>query len=277
MSITVQAARRLRGAATRMSWYFWSCRVLCILSVIWFGPAAAHAQEQITGEAVPVYNDDLAVMESQEHRKDLPCEVDPVKPSLGFDLRFQSGYEVSVPLRELIGTGDRLSILMRVTPEPQSGVPAYFSQEFSVPTIEPGAKGEATLRGAFELGEGKYHVDWLMRDRAQHVCSSHWDSIAVFAHGEADSDLLIPPGAVWALDRMPFKEESPVGRDSGDGLLHVKLLLNFAPQEDQMATLRSDDTDAFLTLLRRIAREPRIGRISVVAFNLAERRVLYRH
>ena len=36
-------------------------------------------------------------------RKDLPCNVTPVKPALGFDLRSPHGYDVNVPLEELAG------------------------------------------------------------------------------------------------------------------------------------------------------------------------------
>ena len=38
--------------------------------------------------------------------------------------------------------------------------------------------GDATLGGIFDLGEGNYHVDWLMRDRSERVCSFYWDSEA---------------------------------------------------------------------------------------------------
>ena len=52
-----------------------------------------------SGEA-HLFNTDAAVLESQEPRKDLPCTAS-VKPTLGFDLKFHSGYEVNVPLKEL--------------------------------------------------------------------------------------------------------------------------------------------------------------------------------
>ena len=29
---------------------------------------------------------------------------------------------------------------------------------------------------AFDVGEGKYHIDWLMRDRSERVCSYNWDA-----------------------------------------------------------------------------------------------------
>ena len=37
----------------------------------------------------PPLHSDAAILESQEARKDLPCTVTPIKPALGFDLKFQ--------------------------------------------------------------------------------------------------------------------------------------------------------------------------------------------
>ena len=59
---------------------------------------------------------DWAILETQEPRKDLPCTVTPIKPVVGFDLHFHSGYEVEVPLKELAGRDDLLTMLFRVTP-----------------------------------------------------------------------------------------------------------------------------------------------------------------
>ena len=47
-------------------------------------------------------NVDSAVLEVQEVRKDLPCNVTQVKPALGFDFKFHAGYEVDVPIKELV-------------------------------------------------------------------------------------------------------------------------------------------------------------------------------
>jgi hypothetical protein len=56
----------------------------------------------------------------------------------------------------------------------------------------------------------------------------------------------------------------------------VKVLINFAPQSTGSATLQPLDTSALVSILRSIAREPRIGKFSVIAFNTQEERVVYR-
>lgn len=240
----------------------------------------AQAQRLIQGSGpyglVRLHNTDWAVLELQEARKDLPCTVTPSRPVLGFDLKFHAGYEVSVPLKELAGSENLLTILFRVTPDRRETQPAYFVQHVRVPAIEADAKGEAYLQGSFDLGEGKYHVDWLMRDRTERVCSAYWDVEAVLSSRDRDIAVTLPPATVQASDFEPFRDEPPVQRVSGEPPLNVKVLINFAPQNSHSAVLQPLDTNALVSILRSIAREPRIGKFSIIAFNLQEQRVVYR-
>jgi hypothetical protein len=232
------------------------------------------------GRVVRIFNEDSAVLESQEVRKDLGCGVNPIKPQLGFDMKFHAGYEVSIPLREMSGSEDILTTVFRVTPDNDRDDPAYFSQRISVPSIEADAHGDAYLQGFFDIGEGKYHVDFLMRDRSERVCSFFWDTEASLPGKEKQLSLVIPPNTIAAADLEPFKEEPPVDRAAdtqhGDGPLNVKVLVNFAPQNSRAATLQPLDKNALVAILRSIAREPRIGKFSIVAFNMQEQRVIYR-
>ncbi len=228
------------------------------------------------GGLVRIHNTDLAVLEAGELRKDLPCTVNPDKSLLGFDLRFHAGFEVVVPLRELAGTENLLTILFRVSPEHRGDEPVYFLQRVRVPSIEEDARGDAYLRGYFDLGEGKYHVDWLMRDRSERVCSSYWEVEAELSTRERNMNLVIAPGVVQASEGEQFREEPPVERSDAEAPLNVKVLVNFAPQRAQAATLQPLDTAALVSILRTIAREPRIGRFTLIAFNLHEQRVVYR-
>src|SRR5258708_994213 len=60
------------------------------------------------GGSVRLFTSDAAILEAKEVRKDVPCTVTPVKPVLGFDLKFHAGYEVTVPLKELAGSDNLL-------------------------------------------------------------------------------------------------------------------------------------------------------------------------
>jgi hypothetical protein len=219
---------------------------------------------------------DHAVLEAAEPRKDLPCAVISTKPVLGFDLRYHSGYEVSVPLKELSGSEGVLTMLFRVTPIDPPGDPVYMSHRMRVPPIEEDASGDAFLTGGFDIGEGKYKIDWLMRDRTERVCASFWDIEATLPAKDKQMAMSLAAGAIRAVDREQFKEEPPVIRTQNDAPLNVKILLNFAPQNARSTTLQPLDTNALVSILRNISREPRVGRFTLVAFNLHEQRVIYR-
>ena len=178
-------------------------------------PAQEAIRPSAPGGQVRLLTSDAAILEAQDTRKDLPCAVTPAKPSLGFDLKFHSGYDVAISLKELAGTGDLLTIVFRIAPEIAPQEPAYFSQHVAVPAIDEEDRGPAFLQGAFNLGEGKYHVDWLMRDRTERVCSSHWDSEASLPSKDKPMALDIAAGAVQPEDTELFRQEPPVPREPG--------------------------------------------------------------
>jgi hypothetical protein len=244
--------------------------------------SAALAQGQVllntsaSGGAVRILNSDQAVLEAGENRDDLPCSVISVKPILGFDLKFHSGYEVSVPLRELAGSENLLTTLFRVSAIEPAGPPIYFIHRIKVPPIEEEAKGDAYFQGGFDLGEGKYKIEWLMRDRTERVCSSFWEVESTLPLKDKQVALSLGPGLIRQSEREQFKDEPPIQRLTDESPLNVKVLVNFAPQNSRSATLQPLDTSALTAILRNISREPRIGRFTVVAFNLQEHRVVYR-
>ena len=235
------------------------------------------AQEIITPTEGPVrlLPSDAAILESPENRKDLPCTVTPDKPVLGFDLKYHVNFEVMLSLRELVGSENQLTMVFRVTPE---GHPdgTYFSHHFQVPAIDHDEGGPAYLNGTFNVGEGKYHVDWLMRDRSERMCSFHWDSEASLPPKDKQMTLEIATGAVQAIDPEIFKQEPPIQREQKQAPLNVKVMMNFAPQDANGSALQPLDTRALLSMLRSIAREPRIAKFSVVAYNMQQQKVIYR-
>ena len=243
---------------------------------------AADAYSQVllggTGSAgnFHMFPTDQSILEAGEVRKDLPCTAISSKSVLGFDLRYHGGYEVSIPLKDLAGSDNLLTVIFRVIPVEPKGEPVYLMQRFNVPQIPEDAKGDAYLQGSFDLGEGKYHVDWLMRDRTERVCANSWDVDAALPAKDKQIALTLNPGDIRAVDREQLRDEPPVARASEDPPLNVKVLVNFAPQNSKSATLQPVDTTALVSILRNISREPRIGRFSLVAFNLQEQRVLYR-
>src|SRR3954470_10654423 len=128
-------------------------------------------------------------------------------------------------------------MVFKVVAEDRADEPAYFSQHVSVPAIEEHAGGPAYLNGTFDVGEGKYHVSWMMRDRAERVCSSNWDIEASLPAKDKQMALDIQPLAIRAFEPQPFKQELTVERSQQDSPLNVKVVINFAPQDSNSASL----------------------------------------
>lgn len=252
-----------------------------VLLIVWLAGTPLPAQLLVggTGAAPRLFGTDMAVLEAGDPRKDLPCTVNHEKALLGFDLRFHASYDVSIPLRELAGAENLLTTLFRVTPlDPAgkpSGDPRYFSQRIRVPSVEEDAKGEAQLGGTFDLGEGKFKIDWLMRDRQERVCSDYWEVEASLPPKDKNIKLMITQGSIEVTEAEQFRDDPPVAR-APETPLNVKVLVNFAPQKSTAAALQPIDTSALISILRQIAREPKIGKFSLVAFNLHHRKVLYK-
>ena len=253
-------------------------RKVRLILVLVFAVSICPAQTVMRGSggSVRLMATDALVFDAREVKKDLPCTVTPVKPTLGFDLRFHSGYDVTIPLREIAGEQDLLTILFRVSPEDGKGDPVYFSQKYNVPKIEADAHGDAYLQGGFDLGEGDYHVDWLIRDRMERICSFNWETNAALNTKDQAMKLTLAANTVEPSDLEFFKQEAPVARINQEDPLKVKVLINFAPQKSAAASIQPIDTSALVSILRNISREPRICKFSIVAFNMNEQRVVYR-
>jgi hypothetical protein len=230
------------------------------------------------GVAVTMLPSDLAILESPDARQDLPCTVTPKKAAdLGFDLRFHETYDVTIPLKELEGTEDLLTIVFRVFKEGDANHPQYFTQHYAVPAIEEGARGEALLQGEFDLGEGKFHVDWMMRDRAERICSMAWGAEATLPTKDREMSLFLKPGQIDQSQFQRFVDDPVIHRfPSNPEPLTVKLLVNFAPQDKDAAVLKPIDTEALLSILKAIDHDSRIAHLSLVAFSLPEQRVIFR-
>ncbi len=225
--------------------------------------------------SIRLINSDRAVLSSQDDRTDVPCEVLPSKPKLGFDLQFTAGYLVTIPLKALAGESNSLRILFRVEPLDGEGEKHYFWDRYSVPSIAADADGETSIPGKFKLGAGRYRVDWLMRDQGEKVCSAHWEiecSVPGLIEQQAGTR---QPFTVGPNELELFLEEPPVQREQGDEPLHVKLLVNFTPTDSSEVSLRPYDLQNIISIVRAVSREPRIASFSFVGFNMQEERIIF--
>jgi hypothetical protein len=235
-----------------------------------------------SGQAVNPLPSDIQILESESIRKDIPCTVNQRKPELGFDLRFHTGFDVTLPMADLAGEGNLLTIVFRVYPQGIKEHPTFFVQHFTVPAIEDDAKGDAFLQGVFDVGEGSYHVDWLMRDRSERYCSSSWDVDANLSPKDKPIPLFIETKEISESLPEPFVNDADLHPEpkrpevKQSEQLNLKILVNFAPELQSSASLQRNDLDALVTILRSIERDSHIAHISLLAFNMNETRIVYR-
>jgi hypothetical protein len=238
----------------------------------------ARSQEILNGsqpgQGPILFPADTAALEAAETRKDMDCTINPQKARLGFDMRFHSGYNVSIPLRELHGQGNMLTIVFRVTPKVAGADPTYMTQQTRVPRITED-EGEVTLQGVFDVGEGIYHVDWVIRDFVGRMCTANWDVDASLSPRDRQMTVAVPPHTIRHTQDEEFQDEPPVHRTS-DAPIKVKVMLNYAPQRPGSAAIDPLDATALVSILRNLSRNPKIGKFSLVAFNVQEQRILYR-
>ena len=146
-----QVLTRMSMVPHSMKGYDARRNTLCLAGVLLLTSGVLSAQDLMPaaspGGMVRLFTTDAAILESQEARKDLPCTVTPSKPVLGFDLKFHTGYEVNVPLKELAGSENLLTMIFRVSPDGHPDDPIYFSQRVGVPAIEDDEHGPAYLQG----------------------------------------------------------------------------------------------------------------------------------
>lgn len=245
-----------------------------------FYSAVAGAQALIpaTGPRgqVRLFPIDESLVSSREPRKDLPCAVTPLKPELGFDLRFHTGYSMNVPVRALEGHPNPLTMVFRVTPENATGQPVYFLQTVRFPPRFEPSGGEGSFEGRFDLGEGKYHVRWLFRDQLQKICSGSWDVSASLSAKDRGLTLAIPAGHSTPSPKDAFQGDLALAHVRRDAPLRVSVIANFAPQDPQSVTLDPVDLQGLIGTLRAISRDPSIRELSAVAVNIQSQQILYR-
>ncbi len=245
------------------------CVVSCLSAQERFGAGPDRDLNIVAG--------DRAVLSSDTNRTDLDCRVEPLDPRMDFELKFQAGYLIHVPMTELSTDGGHLQVLFRIRPLEGGEVDAmYFTHHFNVPPIEEGSTGSATLPGRYVLGPGRYKIDWLMRDRAGRVCSSHWETKAASLEKYEELAAAATANTVAVESRDMFVDEPPVMRSGGGRrLAHVRIVLNLSPLDRMKPKLSEHDLESLISMMRALHREPSIGLFSVTAISANQEKVVY--
>ena len=206
----------------------------------------------------------------------VPCEVDPIEPSLNFGLRFETGYVLHVPLKIYQGKRHRWNLVFRVTP--QGGRPVYFLDSVDVPAV-PQTNAVGEVSGFFLLGEGHYEVKWSLLDDAGRVCRKVWTLDAKTQHNE---QVLMPPGTAGDLSWSPA-HTAATGYPRRITVL-LNAALPAAPQATgntgtgavEDASLVAGKWATLVNLFRTLLERLPAAWVRVVVFNLDRQRELFR-
>ena len=252
-------------------------RFITFLVLLAGGHTGAQSQLSWLGPEgqLRLYPSDSSVLELHEPRHDLPCVVEPYKPQLGLDLVFHTGFRVSLPTKALAGAEDTLTMLFRVRAARRKEHPAYFFKDIRVPSLKQSKRGRVELTGVFLVGEGKYSVEWLMRDVRERFCASFWDFEAKVGSKPGPSQI-IAQDVIEPAITDPFADEPSIERSRQERLLSIKIIVNLNQRSSESDTFPPTDRYGMAAILRMMGRHPRIGAYSVVACSLQSQQVFYR-
>jgi hypothetical protein len=201
----------------------------------------------------------------------LRCETTPVAPTLGFSLRFQTGYEVRVPLSQFHGPGHRISVLLRVNPEASEGQPAYLLRSFDLPDV-PDTEFVAEVAGSFLVGQGNYHSMAIVLDDLNRVCRSDW-RIEVKPGRKERNRLLMRPNTVAPLT-TGSSGGTPADTDAPN---RMTIFLHAAPLSRGTSKLLPSDVLTVTGSLAALLEQLPARAVRLVVFNLEQQKELYRN
>jgi hypothetical protein len=213
----------------------------------------------------------LPFFERVPEEKQVPCRVRKFNPRLNFSFEFQSGYYVYLRAKDFAAEKQRIAILVKVTPE--GGKPAYLYSALELPNV-PDTNAVFEAGGGFLVGEGKYHVDWILSDIDGRVCREQWEIEAKLGRRDRDLKLDIPPNT--ASDFMMRGVPRP-DRDPGSlPERRITILLNAAPTNPRRTTLPWYDRTLLLSTLHSLIARLPAQHVRIVAFNLDQEKELVR-
>lgn len=210
----------------------------------------------------------------------LRCNIERKDPSLDFEFRFMAGYSVECPLKAFEGRKSSVNTFVRVTPE--GGAPVVLGGTTKLPALpaEMAARtnpqklnNKLELSGAFTLGEGKYLVEVLAVDDRERTCRKRWEINVVRKHAVAASAAVVKASTVAPAALVPWD-----GRlQTSDKDVRLTVLLDVAPVDPRVPTLRAWDRLLLLDSLSALLREVPCKAVRLVAFNLDQQREIYRN
>jgi hypothetical protein len=225
------------------------------------------AQSVIDPARLPTSVRELA---AQPGDQPLRCEVTPLRPSLDFNFRFQTGYSVGVPMMQYFGPGHGWVMVTRVTPENRT--PVWLAARVRLPDV-PLTTVVSDTFGGFLVGAGRYKVDWALFDDEGRVCRKQWKIEAKLSFGERHVTPLIPAHAVADFGGTGLPPIQPRLADTPPFRLTV--LLHAAPASPRRLHMRVYDRILLLSTLSALLERAQPTSVRLEVFNFDKQRVIY--
>ena len=208
------------------------------------------------------------------HADDRPlrCEVIPVPARLSFSFRFQTGYVVRLPLKQYPGPGQHWNILMRIMPA-GGGQPFYLSSYTRLRNV-PKTNAQGEFGGVYQVGEGRYAVDWMLADDQNRACRKSWKVEAKLDTRERGLKLGLAPNTVGPLTFHRWSQKS----DDSDvhPIDRLTVLLHAAPLYPRSTRFRTQDRLLLVSSLAALLEALPARSVRVVVFNLDQQKELFR-
>lgn len=206
------------------------------------------------------------------------CQVQVYPPRLDFEFRFFSGYQVSIPMRQLVGPERPVIARLRITPlEPPGGETVELTNTGGLPRVAERASGRILIDGSFAVGVGRYRVEWLLVDSMDRSCDLVWEIEAELSKRDRDVKMQLQPGQAADSRLALFRPEKTRVDPSAGSPLRIKAFLNLDVWSRRRASVRLFEFMPRLAALRAISRHPRVGQVALTAFSVDEQRVYLQH
>lgn len=234
------------------------------------------AQSRLTGDGAAK----IAAVFDTHSVVPLKCAIVAWSPSLDFDLRFVTGYEVRCSLGLFAGKKAYLMTYLRVIP--QGMAPTFLGSAFQIPEAPPEMqqiarapkklKNEIEMSGVFCVGPGRYSVEVLVTDEQNRICRKSWRMRVAPHRDERHVQLAIQPLAVESIDQRSWPTVSSETR----GRLRLTILVDAAPMNRYQLRLRAWDRAFLLECIYSLLRQTPHRAVRLVAFNLDHQREIFR-
>jgi hypothetical protein len=200
----------------------------------------------------------------------LHCDVTPMKPVLDFAFRFQTGYDIAVPMQQYLGPGHGWLIVNRITPE--NGAPVWLAARVRLPDV-PLTTVVTDTFGGFMVGAGKYKIDWALYDDEGRVCRKEWKIEAKLNFGERHVEPAIPAHTVsdFSGSGLPPRAAPPADAPP----FRLTVLLHAAPASPRRMHFRVNDRLLLLSTLSALMERVQATNVRLAVFNFDKQKVIY--